>query len=250
MNTFYQWPPCRNCESVIPRAVLIHRICNLANLNVKVVDVPLPKPGEDFKPQVEKLLLALPYLEMDGQKYRSSRQIWDHLMLTISDQNVKNRLIRTDSIYSFITQQWCNESFHNSLVFARWKKEENFKRFITGVNFGLNTTEESIDTLRKLVLKYLSRSPIGDYNEEAFRKMIIHQFSSLATVIEEQQYFETFAKHPTFTDLNVFMVIQGFLSPDLEESVWIENTYPALMRWYRNMCLYTQKDHPTGIFSV
>ena len=242
MNTFYQWPPCRNCESVFPRAVLIHRICNLASLDVKIVNVALPKPGDDFKPQLEKLLLSLPYLEMDGEKFRSSRQIWDHLLAKIQNQDVRNRLIRTDSIYSFITQQWCNESFINSLVYARWKREENFQRFITGVDFGPHTTPEAIDTLRKFILKYLSRSPIGDFTDEAYKKMIIHQFSALATVVEDQQYFESFAKHPTFTDLNVFMVVQGFLSPDLEESRWIEETYPALMRWYRNMEVFTQKN--------
>lgn len=242
MNNFYQWPPCRNCESVFPRAVLIQRICNLAGLELNVINVHLPKPGEELKSQLENRLVALPYLEMDGENFKSSRKIWDHLLLKIKVPDIRNRLIRTDSVYSFITQQWCNESFINSLVYARWKREENFKRFITGVEFGQYATPESIDLLRKAILKYLSRTPIGDYNDEAYHKMLIHQFSSLAKVIDEQQYFETFAKHPTFTDLNVFMVVQGFLSPDLQESVWIENTYPSLMKWYRNMELYTQKN--------
>lgn len=247
MSTFYQWPPCRNCESVFPRAVLIQRICNLAALEMKIVNVHLPKPGEEFIAQLENRLTALPYLEMDGEKFKSSRQIWDHLMVKIQNPDIKNRLIRTDSIYSFITQQWCNESFINSLVYARWKREENFRRFITGVDFGQHTTQESIDTLRKFILKYLSRTTLGELNDEAYKKMITHQFSALANVIEEQQYFESFAKHPTFTDLNVFMVVQGFLSPDLEESTWIAETYPALMRWYRNMELFTQKNNSSNL---
>lgn len=248
-NTFYQWPPCTNCESLFPRAVLIQRICNLANLQMKVISAPLPKFDDQFRPELEKRLKALPYLDMDGQKYRSSRQIWDHLLSTIKDPKIKLRLTRSDSIYSYITQQWCNESFINSLVFARWKKEENYQRFIKSIDFGPHATPESIDLLRKYVLKYLSRTPIGELTDEAFQNMLTHQFSSLATIIEEQSYFERFAKHPTLTDLYVFMVVQGFLSKDIEESAWIEQTYPALIRWYRDMELNTQKDHPTGIWT-
>ncbi len=201
MNTFYQWPACKNCESIFPRAVLIQRICNLANLDVKVINTPLPKPGPDFQSTLENRLQGLPYLEMDGEKFKSSRQIWDYLILTMKDTKVKHRLIKTDSIYSFITQQWCNESFINSLVFARWKKEENFQRFILNVDFGTHTNPESIALLRKYILKYLSRSPIGELTNDGYQKLIAQQFSSLATVIEEQEFFEIFAKHPTLTDL-------------------------------------------------
>ncbi len=244
MNTFYQWPPCKNCESIFPRAVLIKRICNLANLEVKVVNTPLPKPGPDFQATLENRLMGLPYLEMDGEKFKSSRQIWDHLLRSIKDNKVKHRLIRSDSIYSFITQQWSNECFINSLVYARWKKEENFQKFIVNVDFGSHTNPESIALLRKYILKYLSRTTIGELPTEAYQKLIGQQFSSLARVIEEQEFFEMFAKYPTLTDLYVFMVVQGFMSPDLEESKWIEETYPALMRWYRNMETLTQVNPP------
>lgn len=244
MNTFYQWPPCTNCESVLPRAVLIHRICNLAKIEMKVVNVHLPEPGESFQSKLEQRLVGLPYLEIDGEKFRSSRQIRDHILSKITDPDTRNRLVKTDSIYSFITQQWCNESFINSLVYARWKREENYQRFIRGVDFGPHATEESLAVLRKYILKYLSRSPVGEVDEAGYKKIIIQQFSALSKVTEEQTYFEAFAKHPTFTDLNVFMVVQGYLSPDLEESQWIETTYPSLMRWYRKMLLYTDRNSP------
>lgn len=249
VNTFYQWPPCKNCESVFPRAVLIQRICNLANLEMNVVNMPLPAGGSDFHAKLENRLRTLPYLEMDGQKFRSSTQIWNYLLINQVDKKGKHRLNRSDSIYSYITQQWCNDSFINSLVYARWMKEENYQRFITNVDFGPEANPELNLILRKFVLKYLSRTTIGEYSLEAYKELITKQFSSLATIIEEQAYFETFAKHPTLTDLYVFMVVQGFLSPDLEESEWIEKTFPALIRWYKNMLVFTHKDRPTSFFS-
>ncbi len=173
--------------------------------------------------------------------------IWDHLLSTIKDKNIRQRLIKTDSVYSFITQQWANDTFINSLVYARWKKEENFKRFITGVDFGTHADDGSINELRKFILKYLNRTSVGELSTESYQKLITQQFSSLASVIEGQSYFEAFAKHPTFTDLKVFMVVQGFMSPDLEESAWIESTYPVLFRWYRNMEMFTQKNRPADL---
>jgi hypothetical protein len=96
--------------------------------------------------------------------------------------------------------------------------------------------------LRKNVLKYLSRTPIGDISQDDFQKLLVQQFSSLASMIEDKSFFEDFATRPSFTDLNVFMIVQGFLSPDIEESEWISGTYPALARWYRNMERVTAKN--------
>lgn len=246
-SNFYQWPPCRNCESVLPRAVLIQRICNIANFKINVVNVSLPSPGDDFKEQLENRLIGLPYLELEGDHYRSSRKIRDYFISHITDSKIKMRLNRNDSIYSFITRQWCNESFINSLIYSRWKKEENYQRFITGVDFGAHVTPEMSAQLRKFILKYLKRSPMGDMQPDDHQTLITQQLSSLAAIVEEQPYFEAFAKYPTFTDLYVFMVVQGFMSPDLEESVWIQNTYPSLNRWYRNMELYTGKNPPKDL---
>ena len=151
-SNFYQWPPCRNCESVLPRAVLIQRICNIANFKINVVNVSLPSPGDDFKEQLENRLIGLPYLELEGDHYRSSRKIRDYFISHITDSKIKMRLNRNDSIYSFITRQWCNESFINSLIYSRWKKEENYQRFITGVDFGAHVTPEMSAQLRKFIL--------------------------------------------------------------------------------------------------
>ncbi|MES2527872.1 MAG: hypothetical protein V4598_12340 [Bdellovibrionota bacterium] len=246
-NNFYQWPSCRNCESVLPRAVLIQRICNIADFKINVVNVPLPPAGADFKEQLENRLIGLPYLELEGEHFRSSRKIWDYFISHITDSKIKMRLNRNDSIYSFITRQWCNESFINSLIYARWKKEENYQRFISGVDFGSHVTPDMTTTLRKYILSYLKRTAMGDMQTEDYQTLITQQFSSLAAIVEEQPYFEAFAKYPTFTDLYVFMVIQGFLSPDIEESTWIEQTYPSLMRWYKNMELYTGKNPPKDL---
>lgn len=246
---FYQWPPGRGCESIFPRAVLIQRICNLVNRDIEVVNVPLPKPGTDFPHELLKRLKQIPFLEIDGARYRSSMQIWDHLIKTVDETKRKLRLTRADSIYSSITQEWCNETFINSLVYARWVKEENYQRFISGVDFGPHATPESLKILRTFILRYLSRTFTGNLSPEAFKELLVRQFSALSSIIEEQTYFERFAKHPTLTDLYVHMVVQGFLSSDLEESKWIEDTYPKLIRWYSDMEVHTQKDHPTGFFT-
>ncbi len=243
-NNFYQWPACRNCESVLPRAVLIQRICNIADFKINVVNVPLPLDGDDFKEQLENRLIGLPYLELGGEHFKSSRKIWDYVIAQITDSKVKMRLNRTDSIYSFITRQWCNESFINSLIYARWKNEENYQRFISGVDFGSHVTPQMTDQLRKFILKYLKRTSVGDMQPDDYKTLLTQQFSSLAAIVEEQTFFEAFAKYPTFTDLYVFMVVQGFLSPDLEESRWIADTYPSIMRWYKTMDSYTGKTPP------
>lgn len=247
--TFYQWPPCDNCESVLPRAVLIRRICNLANIEMNVVNMQLPPAGDDFQARLEARLKALPYLEIDGQAFRNSRQIWNYLIKHQLDAKAKNRLLRSDAVYSYILQQWCNDSFINSLVHARWKKEENYARFIKNVDFGPQATPETISMLRNDVLKYLSRTSVGGISDEAYQELIKQQFSSLSTMIQDQAYFEAFAKHPTLTDLYVFMIVQGFLSADLEESQLIETNYPDLIRWYQTMLAFTHKDRLTSVWN-
>lgn len=244
-NKFYQWPGCTNSESLLPRAVLIRRICNIAYIDLQIIDVPLPPPGDDFQKILANRLMALPYLEMNGEKFKTSREIWDHLVQTVAEPRIKQRLMKSDSILTYMIQQWCNECFINSLIYARWKKEDNFKRFISSVDLGPHATPEAINALRKGSLNYLKRIPNGDLDENGFRKLLKLQLASLANLIEDKTYFEDFAKHPTLTDLNVFMVIQGLMSPDLEESQIIEQDFPALVRWYKDVNTTTQKERLT-----
>lgn len=244
MNDFYQWPPCNGCESIFPRAVLIRRICNLAKVELSVKNVYLPKAGPEFQAQLENRLVGVPYLEMNGEKLRNSRQIWEYLLSEEASTKLRHRLTHRDSTHSYILQQWANESFINSLVYARWKKEENFQRLMQGTDFGPHATAETIGFLRKMVLKYLSRSALGDLTPDEYQQLIVQQFSSLETIIEGNTYFETFAKHPTLTDLTVYMIVQGFLSPDMEESRWILDTYPNLVRWYRLVDEMSGKNPP------
>lgn len=245
-NKFYQWPPCHNCESLLPRAVLIHRICNMAYVKLDVMNVPLPADGEDFEKQLKNRMLALPNLEMDGQKFKSSRQIWDHLIETHAEPRIRQRLMRADSVYTYMIQQWCNESFINSLIYARWKKEENYQRFIAGVNLGPHASADGISSLRQHTLSYLKRTPIGDVDSEGFTKILRLQLGSLAKLIEGREYFEEFGKYPSLTDLSVFMIIQGLLSPDLEEYALIAEQYPELVDWYKKVDISTRPDRSTN----
>lgn len=211
--------------------------------------MPLPPPGENFQKLLENRVVALPYLEIGERKFKTSREIWDYFIET-AEPRIKQRLLKSDSVLTYLIQQWCNESFINSLVYARWKKEENFKRFIAGVDFGPHTSQESINALRKSTMKYLKRTPIGDLDEAGFKKILTLQLTSLSKLIEDKTYFEDFAKHPTLTDLNVFMIIQGFLSPDLEESELIGKSYPELVRWYKDVNTATQKERLTEFFRI
>lgn len=248
MNDFYQWPACNNCESIFPRAVLIRRICNLAKVELSIKNVYLPKPGPEFQAQLENRLVGVPYLEMKGEKLRNSRQIWEYLLSEEANTRLRHRITHRDSTHSFILQQWANESFINSLVFGRWKKENNFQKLIAGTDFGPHSTPESIAVLRKHVLKYLGRTPIGDLDPDAYQRLLVHQFSSLETIIEGNTFFETFAKYPTLTDLTIYMIVQGFLSSDMEESQWIQDTYPNVVRWFKNVDEMSSKNPPVSIY--
>lgn len=248
INKFYQWPPCNNCESLLPRAVLIHRICNMAYIDLQINNLALPAPGENFQKLLDKSVIALPYLEVDDRKYKTSREIWDYFVET-AEPRIKQRLQKSDTFLTFLIQQWCNESFINSLIYARWKNEGNFQRFIKGIDFGTHANPESIDALRKITMRYLKKTPIGELTDTGFRKILSQQLMSLSKLIEDKTYFEDFAKYPTLTDLHVFMIIQGFLSPDLEESEYIEKNFPDLVRWYKEVNFNTQKERLTDFYN-
>jgi len=68
--------------------------------------------------------------------------------------------------------------------------------------------------------------------EEQFSEYLAEQMLSLDVLLIGQQFIEPLADAPCLTDLYVHMVIQGLLSPDLEESVWIRARFPNVIAWF------------------
>lgn len=230
--TLFQWPAGRGVESIFPRSVVFKRICNLAQIDAKIFSVTVPEPGEDFLPKLRQRLSHIPLMECNGIRFTNSREIIDFL-LSITTGDANDNLRRLDWSHSFVTQEWANLVFINSLVYARWAREENFRRFISGVQWGqVQGLEQSLNLLRSEVLKYLDRTLFRFDNDGVFHEHLREQLVSLDVMLIGQEFFEPLSKAPSLTDLYVFMVMQGLLSPDLEESQWIRPNYANLMRWY------------------
>ena len=236
-TTLYQWPPALGTESIYPRCVVFQRICNIAHQPVKVVNVKLPRAGENFTRELMERLIGLPILKVGEERYSTSHQIVNFLLHNPPAKETKSKLTRLASAYSYITQQWANESFINTLVHARWKQEENFQRFVRNVQWGdeLANMHDEVASLRQEILKYLRRTPIGSFDDAEFEAMFKGQFWALEHILGSQTFFEPMVKHPTLTDLYVFMSVQGLLSPDLAQSEWIQAECPNVMRWFHEV---------------
>jgi hypothetical protein len=230
----YQWPPAKGTESIFPRCVIFQRICNIAGPPVAIANMRLPEAGENFVDELQTHLRGLPILEVNGERLRTSAQILNFLIENGGSQEIKAKLSKMSSVYSRITQQWANESFINSLIWVRWKDEENFQKFYPTVSWGedLAAVEPRIVLLRAEILKFLKRSPIGGLSDEQFSDLFKSQLWSLENILQAQEYFEPFINHPTLTDLYVFMNIQGLLCTDFPQSDWMRKNCPSLMKWY------------------
>lgn len=232
--TIYQWPPGTGTESIFPRCVVFNRICKIANQKPLIVNVGVPDVNEDFLTTLQTRLSKLPLLEFEGKKYRSSRQIIEFFLNHEENKVIRSRLLKLHSSFSFITQQWANEIFINTLVYARWKREVNYMNFVKNVSWGepFPMVEERVNRIREEVLKYLKRTTVGELKDEEYLELLRNQLWPLEQILENQEYLEPSATYPTLTDLNVFMVVQGLLSPDLDESKMIKKNYPNIYEWF------------------
>lgn len=191
--------------------------------------------------------MNIPLMEVSGVRFTDSREIIDFL-LTIADAEGLDNLRRLDVGNSLITLEWANLVFINSLVYSRWVREDNFRRFTSNVQWGkVPGLPESLDKLRSILIDYLNRMLFSFPSEADFEKHLADQLVSLEIKLMGQKYFEPLAEAPTLTDLYIFMVIQGFYSHDLEESVWIRANYPNVSSWFTRIELATQK-RTRGIF--
>lgn len=242
-TVLYQWPPAQGTESIYPRCVVFQRICNIAHQEIKVVNVKLPKADEKFSAKLKSRLIGLPILEANGKKLLNSTDIINHLIHSDPSRESKAKLLKLASAHSFITLQWANESFIHSLVYARWMREENFRRFVQNVKWGepYSDVEIQVDQLRQEILRYLKHNPIGEMNETSYLGQLQRQLWSLNHILAAQDFLEPLIPYPSLSDLNVFMVVQGLLSPDLEESKIIQNDYPHILKWFYQVDELTKK---------
>ena len=235
--TLYQWPPALGTESIYPRCVVFQRIGNIAKQEIKVVNVKIPQAGPDFPKELVNRLAKLPILEADQVKYHTSSEILEYLITKDPSRATKAKLVKLFSAHSFIVQQWANESFVDTLVYARWKRTENFERFVKNVKWDrpLSQMSEEIKSLRNEILRYLRRTPVGSLNDENYKDLFKKQLWSLNHILSGQEFLEPMVPYPTMTDLNTFMVVQGLLSPDLEEAEWIKENYQEVFRWAKQV---------------
>jgi glutathione S-transferase len=225
---------------MFPRSVKFHRLCNIAGLEVKTVHMTLPDQGPSFDDELTIRMQHLPFLEANGKRYSSARAIIDYFLSFIDKEETRTQLVPLDSNFNPILRQWASETFAASLLYCRWKIEPNFRRFIAGVNWGREVEEESIHALQMKVLGALRGSPIGQLDYQAYKEVLREQLRSLEALLGDQQFFEPAAKFPGLTDLHVFMVLQGFLSKDIEESEAIRRKYPTLVEWHDRVDAATQ----------
>lgn len=233
-TTLYQWPPALGTESIFPRCVVFQRICNIAHQEVKVVNMKLPRQGANFAKELQERLVGLPVLKVGDQRFDTSQQILQYLLYHPPAKVTKAKLTRLASPLSYLTQQWGNECFINTLVHARWGDEDNYQRFIQGVKWGeeLSSIQSEVTLLRQEILRYLKRTPTGGQTKEQFEDQLKSQFFALEYVLSNQTFVEPMVQHPTMTDLYIFMTVQGLLAPDISYLEWIRQECPNVVRWF------------------
>ncbi len=233
----YQWPPGLGVDSIFPRCVVFQRICNVAQRELKIVNMKLPLLGDAFEKELRERLAGVPVLLLGDKRFNTSHEILQALLDSTSSKSIKGKLTRLASPLSFVTQQWANECFINSLVYARWLDDENFGRFQHGVKWGEDpdTIPERLALLRQEILRYLKRTPTGNMNAEQFATQLKGQFWALENMLSSQPFLEPMVQFPSMTDFYVFMTVQGLLTPDISQSTWIRENCPAVLAWFQKV---------------
>ncbi len=247
----YQWPEAKGVDSIYPRCVIFHRMFNLLNIEYTPFNVTLPFTDQKPAEKLGQQLLDIPILRDDGVLYKTSEEIISHILNRIGDdpEKIKNatRLVRAKN---YIYYQWANETFLNTLLYSRWLREENFRNFIRNVNWGNASKSyfsQSIIELKKKVEDYMSKFPIAKLNQREYLHLLHSQLKCLEEIFTNQQYILTGSISISRSDLAIFMVIQGLLSKDLEESEMIAETYPNILRWARDIDEKSQGEHTKKI---
>ncbi len=234
-DILYQWPKSIDAESIYPRCVVIHKLYLLADRDLRTVDVSFPSKQQNFDKELKARLKNLPQVHTQEKVYDSTSQIVNYLLKNCTTKKCIKYLEKLNSAYNVPLSQWANEVFLNSLIYSRWKIEDNYQVFIRSVDWGkpFEEVQESANELRSGALTYLSRFPINEFREVEFQEYLKVQFWSLERIIADNKYFDQMFL--TVTDLYVYMVIQGFMSDTLKESIKLKKDYPELNRWYEDL---------------
>ena len=128
------------------------------------------------------------------------------------------------------------------------KRKKNYRNFIQSVNWGTvpssrQSFEDRQNLLRELVVKHIKTTPTGVLKYDDFYTTLISQLISLEKLLQHQDYMVLHSDHLTISDLVVFMVVQGLLDENLEESSIIKNDFPSIMKWYSKIDIQTKKIH-------
>lgn len=235
IDTLYQWPKADGIESIYPRCVVIHKLYGLADRKLTTIDVAFPSKQEGFEKELKARLKNLPQVHTQEKIYSSTNQIINYLLKNSKGKQGIRYLEKMNSAHNIPLSQWANEVFINSLVYSRWKIENNYQSFIRSVDWGspFEKIEDKVGELRAGVLTYLSRFAINEFSQAEFHDYLKIQFWSLERIIDDNKYFDQMFL--TVTDLYVYMVIQGYMSDHLIESSSLKNDYPELNRWYNNL---------------
>ncbi len=234
-DILYQWPKCSDAESIYPRCVVIHKLYLLADRELRTVDVAFPSKQQDFDKELKPRLKNLPQVHTQEKIYSSTTQIVNYLLKNCTTTKCIRYLEKMNSAYNVPLSQWANEVFLNSLIYSRWKIEDNYQSFIRTVDWGkpFEEVKDSTNELRSGVLTYLSRFAVNEFCEVEFQEYLKLQLWSLERIISDNKYFDQMFL--TVTDLYIYMVIQGFMSDSLKESLKLKEDFPELNRWYNDL---------------
>ncbi|MEE3079420.1 MAG: hypothetical protein VX341_08810 [Bdellovibrionota bacterium] len=231
----YQWPEAKGVDSIYPRCVIFHRLFNLLGIKYSTYNVSLPFVSKDSSERLTQQLIDLPILKDDGILYKNSEDIISHIMNKVSDDPSKlkkaTRLLRAKN---YIYYQWANEVFLNTLLYSRWLRDCNFRNFMRHVNWGSASRTyfaDSVNELKGKVESYMSRFAISKLSDSEYLELLHTQLKCLEDIFSVQKYILNDEAEISRSDLAIFMVIQGLLSRDLEESEIIIKTYPNIIRW-------------------
>jgi len=214
---------------------MIHRAFNLFDSPIEIKNVGLPMLEKDIDEKLKKLLVQLPLLQYGDVFYKSTEEILDFVSMRTPKEDIpflsefKLSLLNRDSFYT-----WGNETFLQSLLYARWIDGHNYPRFVHSVDWGVEDNvdlEIALVNTRKEVLRYMKKTPVGSLTAKQFEVHLFKQLDKLNSFLEKRPYFGDSENAPIITDLAVFMVIQGLLAPQIAQREIILQKYPQIIRW-------------------
>lgn len=240
--TLIQWPKSAGVDSAYSRCVMLQRLLALKRVRYDLKDVAFVETGETAAQTLERLLMNLPMLQVDGTLVRGAREIERFILEEYPKPEVHPAdaaLRALDGIF----RDWADEVLAEYLIYARWKIEGNYRRmvkaFLADPSLAIPGAEEGLDLIRATLLTSLSSREIGEANEVTFHRSLRVQLRRMDDWLEEREYLLG-GKHLTLCDLSVFSIVQGLMASELSESEFVRRDFPHLKRWAHRIDRETQ----------